>query len=264
VSDAITFCGVTAGYAGPDVLRGLTLSIGAGELFGVLGPNGCGKTTLLRLVSGALRPRAGRVELFGADVAASAPRITARRVAVVPQDTAPVFAMAALEVVLLGRHPWHPSFAFETPDDLAFARAALAEVDATHLADRDFATLSGGERQRVLLARGLCQGGDVLLCDEPTAHLDLKHQSSTFRLLADLAARGRTVVVVTHDVQLAAQACGRIAMLGALGLVAAGAPREVVTREYIATAFGIDADIHIDAAGRPVVVRRLETGKGTA
>jgi len=263
VSDAIVFDDVRAGYGGADVLSGLTLSVGRGELFGVLGPNGCGKTTMLRLVSGALRARTGRVRLFGEDVAAAAPRDVARRVAVVPQDTAPVFAMAALEVALLGRHPWHAAFAFESDEDVASARAALTETDAAHLADRDFATLSGGERQRVLLARALCQGGDALLCDEPTAHLDLKHQSATFRLLAGLAAKGRAVVVVTHDVQLAAQACSRLALLGPSGLVALGAPGDVVTRENLAAAFGIDAEVRRDAAGRPLVVRRLDPPEET-
>jgi iron complex transport system ATP-binding protein len=262
VSDAIVFDGVRAGYGEREVLSRLSLTVAKGELFGVLGPNGCGKTTLLRLVSGVLRPRAGRVTLFGRDVATSSPRETARRVAVVPQDTAPVFAMAGLEVALLGRHPWHSAFAFETDEDVAAARAALAEVDAAHLADREFETLSGGERQRVLLARALCQGGEALLCDEPTAHLDLKHQTATFRLLRGLAAKGRCVVVVTHDVQLAAQACDRIALFGPAGLVASGAPDVVVTQETLRTAFGIEATVHRDAEGRPLVVRRLELSGG--
>lgn len=257
-SEAIVFADVHAGYGAADVLARLSLSVRSGELFGVLGPNGCGKTTMLRLVSGVLRPRAGRVTLFGADVAATSPRDVARRVAVVPQDAAPVFAMAALEVVLLGRHPWRSALAFESAEDVAAARASLAEVDAAHLADRDFATLSGGERQRVLLARALLQGGEALLCDEPTAHLDMKHQTATFRLLRGLAAKGRAVVVVTHDVQLAAQACDRIAILGPAGLVAVGAPADVVTRENLAAAFGIDSEVGRDAAGRPLVVRRLE------
>jgi iron complex transport system ATP-binding protein len=262
VTAAIAFDAVSAGYGPRDVLSSLTLSFGRGELCGVLGPNGCGKTTLLRLVSGALRPRAGRVELFGADVGRAAPRDVARRVAVVPQETAPVFAMAALEVVLIGRHPWHPAFAFETDADIAAARAALDEVDAAHLADRDFATLSGGERQRVLLARALCQAGEALLCDEPTAHLDLRHQTSTFRLLRALAANGRTVVVVTHDVQLAAQACDRIALFGREGLVASGTPDAVVTRENLAAAFGIETVVQRGTDGRPLVVRRLDAAEG--
>jgi iron complex transport system ATP-binding protein len=262
VTAAISFGGVTAGYGDRDVVAALTFSVEKGELFGVLGPNGCGKTTMLRLVSGVLRPRSGKVELFGEDVAATHPGDLARRVAVVPQDTAPVFAMAVLEVVLLGRHAWHPEFAFESDADIASARTALDEVDARHLEDREFATLSGGERQRVLLARALCQGGEALLCDEPTAHLDLRHQTSTFRLLRALASSGRTVVVVTHDVQLAAQACDRIALFGPSGLVAAGAPNAVVTREHLAAAFGIETSVQRGADGKPLVVRRLDLPGG--
>ncbi len=256
---AVTLENVRAGYRDADVLADLTLAVEKGELFGVLGPNGCGKTTLLRLVSGVLRPRAGRVTAAGADVGTAPPREMARRVAVVPQETAPVFAMAALEVVLLGRQPWHPAFAFESDEDIAAARTALADVDAGALADRDFATLSGGERQRVLLARALCQGGDVLLCDEPTAHLDLRHQAATFRLLRALAARARTVLVVTHDVQLAAQACDRVALFGPGGrVVACGTPAEALTTETLAAAFGIRAAVSRDEAGRPLVVRRID------
>jgi iron complex transport system ATP-binding protein len=121
--------------------------------------------------------------------------------------------MAVLEAVLLGRHPWQPAFAFEGDEDLRLAREALHEVDAEHLAERDLSELSGGERQRVLLARALCQGGRVLLCDEPTSHLDIRHQAAVFRLLRSVADAGRAVVVVTHDVNLAAQACDRLAFL---------------------------------------------------
>jgi iron complex transport system ATP-binding protein len=263
VTAAIRLEAVTAGYGPRVVISSLTLDVAGGALTCVLGPNGCGKTTLLRLMSGALRPRSGRVLLAGDDVASAEPRAVARRVAVVPQDTAPVFAMAALEVVLLGRHPWHPAFAFETEHDIASARAALADVGAETLADRDFTTLSGGERQRVLVARALCQGGEVLLCDEPTSHLDLRHQASTFRLLRGLAAKGRTVVVVTHDVQLAAQAADRVALFGPSGLVIAGSPQEAVTGESLAAAFGIETLVQLDAAGRPLVVRRLELPEET-
>jgi iron complex transport system ATP-binding protein len=262
VSDAIVLRGVTAGYGAREVFGGLDLTVRRGELHGVIGPNGCGKTTLIRLVSGVLRPRAGTIALEGENVAASRPREIARRVAVVPQDTAPVFAMAALEIVLLGRSVRHPAFAFETGEDVSAARSALGEVGASHLEDREFTTLSGGERQRVILARALCQGGDVLLCDEPTAHLDMKHQAATFRLLRSLAAGGRTVLVVTHDVQLAAQACDRLTILGPLGVVAAGEPGAVVTRENLAAAFGIETTVHRDAAGRPLVLRHLESSEG--
>jgi iron complex transport system ATP-binding protein len=257
VSDALVLDGVCAGYGARDVLADLTLRACRGELLGVLGPNGCGKTTLLRVASGALRPRGGRVEVLGADLGAVRPREIARRVAVLSQDTAPAFAMAALEIVLLGRQPWHPAFAFETEEDLAAARAALSEVDAAALEDREFTTLSGGEKQRVLLARALCQGGELLLCDEPTSHLDLRQQAAVFHLLRKVRDAGRTVVVVTHDVQLAAEACDRVALFGPRGLIAVGSAAEVVTAPHLAESFGIEATVTSDATGRPLVVRHL-------
>lgn len=253
---------VTAGYDG-DVLRHVSLDVAPGELIGVLGPNGCGKTTLVRVACGSLTPTRGTVSLHGRELSELTPRDIARRVAVLPQDAGPVFALTALETVLLGRHPWHPAFAFESDDDIAAARAALTEVDALDLSERDLFTLSGGERQRVLLARALCQGGQVLLCDEPTSHLDLRHQAATFRLLRQVARAGRGVVVVTHDVNLAAQACDRLLLLGPDGPVATGTPEAVVTAGHLRAAFGIRAAVSRTAGAAPFVVRHLdEDGEG--
>lgn len=259
---ALTIEHLGAGYAGSArVLRDLSLTCAAGELLGVLGANGSGKSTLLRVAAGVLPPETGTVRVGGDDLASLSPREIARRTALLPQDAGPLFPIAALDAVLLGRHPWQPAFAFEGDEDIESARAALREVDAEHLAERDLSTLSGGERQRVLLARALCQGGSVLLCDEPTSHLDMRHQSAVFRLLRRVADAGRAVVVVTHDVNLAAQACDRLAFLreepGGAMLAACGAPAEVVTAAVLHDAYGIDVEIEKDTSGLPVVRRRL-------
>ncbi len=258
---------VAAGYRGTRVLSEISLVCAAGELLGVLGANGCGKSTLLRVSAGVVAPTSGVVRVGGADVSALRAREVARRVALLPQDSGPLYPMAVLEAVLLGRHPWQPAFAFEGDEDLRLAREALREVDAEHLAERDLATLSGGERQRVLLARALCQGGRVLLCDEPTSHLDIRHQAAVFRLLRTVADAGRAVVVVTHDVNLAAQACDRLVFLRAgatadgvahgATLEAAGRPRDVVTPDVLRAAYGIDVAVDHDHDGHPVVRRRL-------
>ena len=153
---ALRLEGVRAGYGGRTVLRDLSLSCAAGELLGVLGANGSGKSTLLRVASGVLRPAAGSVRVGDADLSSLSAREIARRVALLPQDSGPVYPISALEVVLLGRHPWQPAFAFEGDEDVVRARDALREVDAEPLAERDLSTLSGGERQRVLLARACC------------------------------------------------------------------------------------------------------------
>ncbi len=259
--DALVMSDVDAGYGGRRVLRDLSLTCRSGELLGVLGANGSGKSTLLRVASGVLRPAAGGVRVGATDLASLSRREIARRVALLPQDAGPVFPITALDVVLLGRHPWQPAFAFEGEEDVAGARRALREVDAADLAERDLSTLSGGERQRVLLARALCQGGSVLLCDEPTSHLDMRHQSAVFRLLRRVADGGRAVVVVTHDVNLAAQACDRLLFLrgGEDGATpaACGAPRDVVTADVLRDTYGIDVAIESDERGAPVVRRRL-------
>jgi len=269
MSSALSLDRITAGYGGRPVLSDVSLTCAAGELLGVLGSNGCGKSTLLRVAAGVIGATSGKVLVDGEDVASLGPRAVARRVALLPQDTGPLFPMAVLEAVLLGRHPWQPAFAFEGDEDLRLAREALREVDAEHLSERDLSTLSGGERQRVLLARALCQGGSVLLCDEPTSHLDIRHQAAVFRLLRSVADAGRAVVVVTHDVNLAAQACDRLAFLreGGSGeqdedrrgatLEAAGRPQDVVTPELLRAAYGIEAAVDHDEDGNPVVRRRL-------
>ena len=262
---ALALDGITAGYGGAPVLSDLSLGCAAGELLGVLGANGCGKSTLLRVAAGVISATSGTVRVDGEDVDSLGARAAARRIALLPQDSGPLFPMAVLEAVLLGRHPWQPAFAFEGDEDLLLAREALREVDAEHLAERDLSTLSGGERQRVLLARALCQGGSVLLCDEPTSHLDIRHQAAVFRLLRSVADAGRAVVVVTHDVNLAAQACDRLAFLrhdeGATNvgatLEAAGRPQDVVTPDVLRTVYDIEAAVDHDEDGHPVVRRRL-------
>lgn len=258
---ALTVEGVSAGYGGRRVLRDLRLACAPGELLGVLGANGSGKSTLLRVASGVLRPEAGTVLVGERDIATLSRREVARHVALLPQDSGPVYPISALDVVLLGRHPWQPAFAFEGDEDVDLARAALNEVDAAHLAERELSTLSGGERQRVLLARALCQGGGVLLCDEPTSHLDMRHQSAVFRLLRTVADRGRAVVVVTHDVNLAAQACDRLVFLRAdptgATVAAAGRPSDVVTAEVLRETYAIDVAVERDEQDVPVVRRRL-------
>ena len=252
---------VSAGYGPCDVVRDVSLEVRAGEMLGILGPNGAGKSTLLRVAAGSLRPRSGRVSVDGRDVATTTPRDIARIVAVLPQETAPVFPTTVLETVLLGRFPWHATFAFESGDDVEAAESALREADALPLRDRDLGSLSGGERQRVLLARALCQGGRVLLCDEPTAHLDLRHQADVFSLLARRRDAGSAVVVVTHDLESAAQACDRLVLVAAGAIVASGRPEDVLTPNNTLAAFGVAVvarreDGTLRVAREPIEFRR--------
>ncbi|MBI5368750.1 MAG: ABC transporter ATP-binding protein [Planctomycetes bacterium] len=256
---ALEFRGVELGYGPQSVLRDLDLRLAAGEMLGVLGPNGSGKTTLVRGAFGLLAPRAGAALLQGRELCRIGRREAARAIAVVPQEGTPIFPFTVLETVLMGRAPRLTPFAFEGAEDLRAAEAALAAVDATGLAGRDLAELSGGERQRVIIARALAQEAPILLCDEPTAHLDLRHAAAIFALLRRLRdRRGLAVLAVTHDVNLAALYCDRLILLAGGTVIAAGPPREVLRADLLARAFGATVRVESRADGTPYVVPERE------
>src|SRR5687767_1849201 len=186
-------------------LRDVSVSVARGSLTGLLGPNGCGKTTLLKLMSGVLRPDDGEIALDGRALGRIPGRELARHIAIVPQETHPAFDYSVMEMVLMGRHPHLGPFQLEGPADLAIAQDALAATGTDHLADRPYMTLSGGEKQRVVIASALAQAPDVLLLDEPTASLDLGYQLEVASLLSRLNRdRSVTMVLATHDLNLAA------------------------------------------------------------
>jgi iron complex transport system ATP-binding protein len=216
----------------------VSLTVGSGELVAVVGPNGAGKSTLLRLLAGDLAPSAGAVLVDGRPLATYAPTALALRRAVMPQNTVLAFAFAALEVVLMGRHP-HLRGSGESAHDLAVAREMMARTDTLDLAERRYPTLSGGEQARVTLARVLAQEAPLLLLDEPTAHLDPRHQHTTLALARAAADVGGGVLAVLHDLNLATAYADRVALLSEGRLVALGSPQEVLTAERLGDVFGI-------------------------
>ena len=256
---ALSFRGVRFGYGDVSVLDGLDLTIGRGELVGLLGPNGVGKTTFVRLASGAVVPAAGRIDLFGDDLRELSTRERARRVAVVPQETHPVFEFTVAEIVRMGRSPHLGFLGLEGPRDHELAREAIERCELAHVASRSFRALSGGERQRVLLARALVQEARLLLLDEPTSYLDLKHRIAAYDLLVRLrCCGGPTIVVVSHDINLAARYCDRLVLLRGGSVIADGAPSEVLTPPSIRDAYEVDVDIITDpSTGRPFVIPRV-------
>jgi iron complex transport system ATP-binding protein len=221
------------------LVSSLTLQARAGELWCVLGPNGSGKTTLLHTLAGLRAPAAGAVSCLELDVAHAPPEALARRRGLLTQTVHDSFSARALDVVLLGRHPHHDRWSFgDSDDDRRIALEALAAVDATELAARDVTTLSGGERQRVAVAALLAQQVPLMLLDEPTAHLDLKHQIGLLEhLRAWVHQDAHAAVIALHDLNLAARFATHALLLAPDGHPRAGPVDDVMTDDALAAAF---------------------------
>ncbi|NJP68281.1 ABC transporter ATP-binding protein [Streptomyces spiramenti] len=232
--------GLSVTVDGARLLRQLTLDVPAGQTVGLVGPNGSGKSTALRCVNRALRPTAGSVLLDGTDLAELTPRQRARTVAAMSQEHVVDLDFSVEETVALGRSPHLPGNRAPGEEDRAICREAMARLGIEHLAHRGVLGLSGGERQRVMAARALAQRTPVLILDEPTNHLDIRHQIALLALLRDTRL---TVLVVLHDLNLAAAVCDRIAVLHDGVLVACGPPVEVLTARTARTVFGVAATV---------------------
>ena len=229
----------------PWVLRNVALEVAQGEILGIVGPNGSGKTSLLKLLAKLAVPQEGEIALFGRPLAGLSHGEVAKTVAFVPQDSPQMFPFTVAETVLMGRFPhrrrsrWSLGFGWEDRDDCQAASQAMVTMDIAHLAARAVTDLSGGERQRTMIARALAQAPRVLLLDEPTAFLDLQHQlgiCSVLRRLCD--ERGLTVVIVSHDLNLASQYCDRVAMLQAGQVRMVGAPAVVMSADLLREVYG--------------------------
>lgn len=233
--------GVGLSYGRGEVLRGINVEIGAGELVGLLGPNGAGKSSLLRCISGVLTPQAGTILLDGVPLAEYDRGRLARLLAVVPGQAALHFPLRVEELVALGRVPHEHPLLGSRPADRAAVEAAIERVGIGHLRGRDVRQLSLGERQLVVLAMTVAQGARLMLLDEPTVHLDIRHQVAVMQLLADLVTNdGVTVLAVMHDVALASHFFPRLLLLHEGRLVADGAPADVLTPERVRDVYGVD------------------------
>jgi iron complex transport system ATP-binding protein len=232
---------LTVAYRGRPAISDVDLSIERGDLVALVGPNGAGKSTLLRAIAGLVEPAAGGVELAGSPIGSLDRLAIARRLAVVPQLPSLPFATTVEEVVALGRLPHEHPIRGLRPVDRAAVAAAIDRVGVGHLLGRDARELSLGERQLVLLAMAVAQDAPVLALDEPTVHLDLRHQVEVMELLVDLNQRdGTTIVAVLHDLGLAAHFFGRIVVIDRGRIVADGTPREALAPDRIREVFGVD------------------------
>lgn len=231
----------------------VTLSVGHGETLALVGPNGAGKSTLLSLFTGERRPTLGSVTLEGVELAAWNHRELARRRAVLTQDNQVAFAFRVQDVVEMGRAPWRGTP--QGDEDEAAIVEAMERTDVTHLGDRTFTSLSGGEKARASLARVLAQRAAVVLLDEPTAALDLRHQEEVMRVTRSLADEGVAVVVVVHDLSLAGAYADTVAVMNRGAVVAWGPPAEVLTEELVADVYATPVRVVPDpGTGAPIIV----------
>ncbi len=246
-------------YGERPVLEGLDLEILPGRFYGIVGPNGCGKTTLLDLMVGNRRPQGGSIQLSGRSLAHHSRLELARQLALAPQEFAINFPFTVWETVLMGRHPHVPRFASPGRRDLEAVEEAMAALAVEGLRDKLVTELSGGEKQRVVLARALAQDTPVLLLDEPTSNLDVNHSLAVLGVVERrVRDQGRTVVVVLHDLGLAAAYCDHLVFIKGGRVLAAGPTEEVLVGRNLARVFGVKARVAWDdfAGCRTVVFKK--------
>ena len=237
----MSFQVIRAGFAYG--LQEASFELPGSGLVAVAGPNGAGKSTLLGIMAGLRQPYLGSCVYAGTEIRQWRRRDFARRVAFLPQSLRLEFPFTAEQVVFMGRTPYAGGW-FESPQDHEAVARAMETTDTLGFRARDFRTLSGGERQRVILASALAQEPETLLLDEPTTYLDLKHQLSMYRMLAEVSRRGMLVVAVTHDLNLALQFSDRVLVLDHGRVAADGAPNDILNPETIGRVFGVRADVH--------------------
>ncbi len=246
--------GLTAGYDGRPVLRGVSLTAHAGEMVGIIGPNGAGKSTLLKTITGVVRPISGDVRIAGRDRAAFKLNELARTVAYVPQAEPTLFEFSVRDVVLMGRHPYVGLSS--ALDDFEAADRAMTATDIVHLSERPVTALSGGEHRRVILARAIAQQPSLMLLDEPTAHLDMTHQTDVLSLLVRMTrSEGLCAVAALHDLNAASEYCDRLVLIASGRVLADGPPDDVLRSRQLRDAYG--ADFHVvpnPISGRPLVL----------
>ena len=233
-------------------LEAMSFQAKPGELVAILGPNASGKSTLLKLISGALQPLSGRIFLNGFETHSLPVKTRAQRIALVQQESRLLFPSRAWEFVMQGRHPYGGGLRFESEEDILIANNALAQVGAIELADRWMDKISGGEKQRVILARALAQQPLLLLLDEPTLHLDIGAQVDLLESLRGLAAQNRyTVVVVTHELNLAGEYADQVVLMHRGKCLRVGPPATVLQREILEQVFQAPLSVEMTPSGRP-------------
>jgi len=238
MTSAIDATRISYSYGNFPILENLSFSVPKGDFFIIIGPNGSGKTTLMKVISGLLKHQKGNLEILDRPIQKYTRKALARTIALVPQTVSVDFPFTVMEVVLMGRSPHLGMLGLEKKKDLEAAKQALAFTGVSHLAHRKMDQLSGGEQQRTFIARAICQDPQIMLLDEPTASLDLAHQSRVMDLMEKLKKeKGITIVMVSHDVNLAAMYGDRLVLLKEGQIINAGRPEEVLTYQTLEQAY---------------------------
>jgi iron complex transport system ATP-binding protein len=236
------------------VVRDVSMTVAEGCMTAIIGANGSGKSTLIRMFAGLLKPHAGTIRLNGIPFADWEPRLRAREIAYVPQSTVTAFPFRVIDLVLSGRTPHTPRFRFESARDAEIAMEALETAGAAHLANRNFTSLSGGERQMVILARALAQQPRLLLLDEPSSSLDLKHRADLIRTLARLRETKRlSAIMITHDLQLTGAVFDQVLAMSCGAVAAQGSPDEVLRDNLLREIYG-DPGVHAQKVGDQTLI----------
>lgn len=241
------------GYSDNLILHGIDLTIPKGDFVGIIGPNGSGKSTLLGLMSGVLVPTGGAIYVKGKAIPDTLPRELAKHMAVVPQSTELAYDFTAYEIVAMGRYPHQGRWSQESQKDRDVIRLAMEETGVWELRNQMVTHMSGGERQRVVIARALAQEPELILLDEPTSNLDINYQIEIFDLLREFNRQGKTIVVVSHDLNLASLYCERLLLVSGGRVFAFGTPDEVLTVKHIRDVYNTEVVISRKYSGRPYV-----------
>lgn len=251
-------------YREKPVLDGVSINVEEGEVLGILGPNGCGKTTMLKNINRNLHPDGGSILLDGTDLEDMTKKEIARKIAVVPQTNEIRFAFTVRDIVSMGRMPFSNSLIGTLSEDEKIVEDSMRKANIHEFADRYINTMSGGERQRVIIARALAQTPKILLMDEPTLHLDISAQFDTLNMVHKLSREeGLTVVIVSHDLPMVARYCDRIVMIHNHKIHAIGKTEDVLTKENMKVVFGVDADTVRDPDTGKIFVRLFDSCKSS-
>lgn len=249
------------GYERKTIISGINASVGSGEMIGIIGCNGAGKSTLLKTIRGLLPVKAGQVFYFGQPLARYGEKELARKVAYLQQNVETGFGYTGLDIVLTGRYPYMKWWESEKWEDRELARSCMSYTGTLELEARPVTEVSGGQKQRILLAKVLAQQTPILFLDEPTTGLDMVYREEIFRFARELANMGKTILMVVHELDLAASYCSRIMLLGGGALLADGAPAKVCTEPLLSRAYEADVSVECNPlSGKLEITTREDPG----